>query len=70
MRAMMTITVNDENRDVPAGTTLADLLDDLGRKAKFCAVERNRELVPRAKHGDCVLSEGDRLEIVTLVGGG
>ncbi len=66
----MTITINDEVRTIPSGTTLADLLEELGRKAKFCAVERNRELVPRAQHGDCVLAEGDRLEIVTLVGGG
>lgn len=66
----MTITINDELRTVPPGTTLADLLDDLGRKAKFCAVERNRELVPRAQHDECVLADGDRLEIVTLVGGG
>jgi len=66
----MTITINDELRTVPEGTTIAALLSDLGRKAKFCAVERNRELVPRAQHGDCVLAEGDRLEIVTLVGGG
>lgn len=66
----MQITINDESRDVPEGTTLAALLTELGRKAKFCAVERNRELVPRAEHADCVLAEGDRLEIVTLVGGG
>ena len=66
----MNITVNDEPRTVPEGTTLAALLAELGRKAKFCAVERNRKLVPRAEHEACVLGEGDRLEIVTLVGGG
>ena len=66
----MQITVNDEPRDVPDGTTLSDLLAALGRKAKFCAVERNRELVPRSEHAACVLAEGDQLEIVTLVGGG
>ncbi|MBA3312888.1 MAG: sulfur carrier protein ThiS [Planctomycetota bacterium] len=66
----MKITVNDESRDVTKGTTLAALLAELGRKAKFCAVERNHELVPRSEHADCVLAEGDRLEIVTLVGGG
>ena len=66
----MTITINDEVREVDEGTTVAALLDELGRKAKFCAVERNRELVPRVRHEDCVLADGDRLEIVTLVGGG
>jgi sulfur carrier protein len=33
-------------------------------------VELNLEVVPRARHGDTLLHEGDRLEIVTLVGGG
>jgi thiamine biosynthesis protein ThiS len=66
----MKITVNDELRDIVEGTTLASLLAELGRKTKFCAVERNRELVPRSEHAECVLAEGDRLEIVTLVGGG
>lgn len=66
----MTITVNDEPREVPPGTTLAALLSSLGRKARFCAVERNRELVPRRDHESCLLADGDRLEIVTLVGGG
>ncbi len=66
----MTVLVNDEPRTLPEGTTLAGLLAELGRKAKFCAVERNRELVPRAEHAGCVLGDGDRLEIVTLVGGG
>jgi thiamine biosynthesis protein ThiS len=33
-------------------------------------VERNREVVPRAEHGETKLDEGDRLEVVTFVGGG
>jgi sulfur carrier protein len=66
----VTVFINDEPQDVPEGTTLAALLSELGRKARFCAVERNRALVPRATHESCVLTEGDRLEIVTLVGGG
>jgi thiamine biosynthesis protein ThiS len=34
------------------------------------AVERNREVVPRARHGETLLVAGDRLEVVTFVGGG
>ena len=34
------------------------------------AVELNLEVVPRAQHGATVLREGDKLEVVTLVGGG
>jgi sulfur carrier protein len=37
---------------------------------RYLAVERNFELVPRGNHAECVLHEGDQLEIVTLVGGG
>jgi thiamine biosynthesis protein ThiS len=66
----MEITLNGESRTIPAGTTVARLLTDLKLQPKFLAVERNLELVPRTRHAECILSDGDRLEIVTLVGGG
>jgi sulfur carrier protein len=64
------ITVNDEAREVTAGSTIADLLEELGLRPKFVAVERNLELIPRARHAECELAENDKLEVVTLVGGG
>ncbi len=66
----MQITVNDEAREVTAGSTIADLLEELGLRPKFVAVERNLELIPRARHAECELAENDKLEVVTLVGGG
>ncbi len=66
----MQITVNDEAREVAAGSTIADLLVELGMRPKFVAVERNLELIPRARHAECELVENDKLEVVTLVGGG
>ncbi len=66
----MQITVNDEAREVTAGSTIADLLEELGMRPKFVAVERNLELIPRARHAECELAENDKLEVVTLVGGG
>lgn len=66
----MKISVNGESRDVEAGTTVAALVQQLGLLAPHVAVELNLEVVPRARHGQTVLREGDRLEIVTLVGGG
>lgn len=66
----MQIRVNGEPREVAAGTTVARLLVDLEMQPRYLAVERNFELVPRSRHADCVLAEGDALEIVTLVGGG
>lgn len=66
----MQITVNGEPHEIPAGSTVASLLQQLGKNPKFLAVERNMELVPRTEHASAELREGDSLEIVTLVGGG
>jgi sulfur carrier protein len=66
----MKIQVNGEARELPAGSTLAALLGLLGIKQPHVAVELNLEVVPRAQHGETILHEGDRLEVVTLVGGG
>jgi sulfur carrier protein len=67
---MMQVTVNGEPRTVPDGATVGTLLASLGVTGKAIAVEQNRRIVPRGRHADCTLREGDRLEIVTLVGGG
>jgi thiamine biosynthesis protein ThiS len=64
------IRVNGEQRKVASGTTVADLLADLGFGDKRVAVERNREVVPRARHSEVELVAGDSLELVTFVGGG
>jgi sulfur carrier protein len=66
----MTIVVNGETRSVTAGTTVAALIAELGFGDRRVAVECNREVVPRARHATIVLAEGDRLEVVTFVGGG
>ena len=66
----LTVTLNGEPRAVPAGTTVAALLEALEIPPRGSAVERNRELVPRREHADTPLAAGDRIEIVTLVGGG
>jgi sulfur carrier protein len=64
------IIVNDQPQQVPDGSTVAQLLERLELSRRHVAVEVNRELVPRARHTEHRLAEGDRLEIVTLVGGG
>lgn len=64
------VVVNGEPKEIPEGTTVAALLEGLRLKPRHVAVERNRNLVPRAQHAACVLETGDQLEIVTLVGGG
>jgi len=64
------IQVNGEAREVPDEFTVAELLALLGLQPKYLAVERNLILIPREEHASCTLQEADRLEIVTLVGGG
>ncbi len=66
----MEIIINDQPREVDDGITVARLLEELNLAGKHVAVEVNLELVPRAKHAEHLLNAGDRLEIVTLVGGG
>ncbi len=68
--AMVNVTINGAAREVPAGTTIAGLLELLGLGGKRVAVERNKAIAPRATHGEVVLADGDRLELVTFVGGG
>ena len=67
---MITVTVNGESRQISTKTTMSELLVELHVNARYCAVERNRELLPREEHEQTELDEGDRIEIVTLVGGG
>jgi sulfur carrier protein len=66
----MQIFFNGEPREVSEDTTVAQLLRQLELKPRYVAVEVNLELVPRERHASHVLQAGDRLEVVTLVGGG
>ena len=66
----ISILVNGEARELPAGATARDLIVALGLDGRPLAVEVNEQVVPRLRLPDCKLSTGDRLEIVTLVGGG
>jgi sulfur carrier protein len=68
--AEIEIEVNGKPRTVATGSTVASLLQTLELDPRTLAVERNLELVPRAQHAATPLAPGDRLEVVTLVGGG
>lgn len=66
----ISVVVNGESRTVAAGATALWLLQELGLEGRPVAVEVNELVVPRTRLAGCVLQAGDRLEIVTLVGGG
>ena len=67
---MMQVIVNDAPQELPANSTVRDLLDQLELGQGRVAVEVNKQLVPRAQHTAHILQANDRIEIVTLVGGG
>lgn len=67
---MLTLTINGEPRQFPDSLTVADLLGRLGHDARRVAVEVNEAVVPSRLQGERRLDPGDRVEIVTFVGGG
>ena len=66
----MRATVNGEPMELPDGLTVAALLQHLGVRGDRVAVERNGEVVKKARHGEQRLVQDDVVEIVTFVGGG
>jgi thiamine biosynthesis protein ThiS len=66
----ISILCNGRPREVAAGVTVAELLAELELSPRMVAVEINLELAPRATHQNRALAAGDRIEIVSLVGGG
>jgi len=66
----MRIVLNGEPTEVPDGATAAQLIELRGLTSTICAVEVNRRLVPKAERAGRVIQPEDRVEIVTLVGGG
>ncbi|MGQ0465416.1 MAG: sulfur carrier protein ThiS [Sporichthyaceae bacterium] len=68
----MTVHVNGEARNLPAGTTIADLVVDLvgGTEVRGVAAALNGSVVPRGRWASCLLADSDRVEVLTAVQGG
>ena len=64
------IEVNGQPVELVSGSNVLTLLEARGLDASRVAVERNGQIVRRADFGSCLLSDGDRIEIVHFVGGG
>lgn len=67
---VLDLIVNGEPHQVPEGATVADLVSGLGSDPRSVAVERNGDLVPRARFAGTALAAGDRIEVVRFVQGG
>lgn len=63
------VKINGEQLDM-AGKTLTEYLADTNFDPGRIAVERNGEIVPKARYGETVLQDGDNVEVVSFVGGG
>jgi len=70
MQHAIQIQVNGEPRGCQAGTSISDLLRDLEIKTERVAVELNLEILDRNDFERRTLQEGDRVEILSFIGGG
>jgi sulfur carrier protein len=66
----MRITLNGQPELIPDGATAEDLVAQRGLTSTICAVEINKRLIPKNERAERVIRPEDRVEIVTLVGGG
>lgn len=65
----MVIVLNGKNCSLPEFRTLDTLLRVLSPSVPF-VVAHNDEVIPRGTYGECVISTGDRIEIVYPAAGG
>jgi thiamine biosynthesis protein ThiS len=66
----MIVTINGERRETPENLTVAGLLAHLGMPENRVAIERNRDILPRARWHETCVQPNDTFEIVQFVGGG
>lgn len=66
----MKIFLNGRAHECDPATTVTKLLAETGHGGRRVAIEVNREIVPRSRHAEHALHEGDRVEIVQAIGGG
>lgn len=64
------LVVNGQTSPLPQGRSLAEVLTAAGLANRPVAVEVDGEVVPRSRFGEPSLTGGERIEIVTFVGGG
>jgi thiamine biosynthesis protein ThiS len=70
MAGALQIQVNGLRRDCRSGSTIGDLLRELDIKTERVAVELNLEILDRKDFELRGLKEGDRVEILSFIGGG
>ena len=66
----MNCIVNGSPREIHEGTTIEELISELGLEKSICAAEVDKKIVPKRERSAFEIKEGMTIEIVTLVGGG
>ena len=66
----MKIILNGQEKSFKPPVTIAALVQEMGFSERRIAVEVNREIVPRSRHGEFELKDNDRVEVVFAIGGG
>ncbi|HTU71224.1 MAG TPA: sulfur carrier protein ThiS [Candidatus Baltobacteraceae bacterium] len=66
----MKATINGELRELPDGTTIANLLESLGIARSGIAIAKNDKVIRRSHYEDIPIADGDNVEIIKAVAGG
>ena len=66
----MNILLNNKSETLFDGTTIQKLLEDKNIKDKYFAVGINKKIIPKSLHCRHIIKDGDRIEIITAIGGG
>lgn len=66
----MQVVINGEPRELDDALTVAGMLEVLSVRGRRIAVEINEEIVPRSRHAEHRICDGDRIELVGAIGGG
>lgn len=62
--------INGEEKALACHTVLSELLTQLGYRTAFVAVELNGTIIKQADFSSTTITNADKLEIVSFVGGG
>tara|TARA_B100000965_G_scaffold374358_1_gene365574 strand:+ start:77 stop:277 length:201 start_codon:yes stop_codon:yes gene_type:complete len=66
----MNILLNNRPEKLFDGLTIRKLLEQKNIKNKYYAVEINKKIIPKSQHDAHIIKDGDKIEIITAIGGG
>ena len=66
----MNILLNNKPEELLERLTIEKLLEMKSIKSKYYAIEINNKIIPKSEHAEYLLKDGDKIEIITAIGGG